>query len=165
MGSREVSNMLEIKNYAFIEIDHVKGPADPLDFYDVLYVDVAESSSDWLTNYSFLVCTPKGIEGYMKDRAFSYLFGRDHLIVLRFDLSLILEAVRSNLHNIWSSTLTSQADIPSQKGAEIAKATSYLNLRRHRHPSHFFQHADGSHFWAHKSFWRHDESLFQRVSA
>jgi|ERR1700694_384926 len=90
----------EIKNYYFIEIDLNKGPADPVNFYEDFRVDVGEAGSDSVTNYSFFVCTPKGIEDTMKELKADYLMERNLLIVPRFDMELVLHAIRERIDKL-----------------------------------------------------------------
>ena len=90
----------EIKNYYFINIDFNKGPSDLEDFYEDFVVDVGEVGTDRVTNYSFFVCTPKGIEGAMKELKADYLMERNLLIVPRFDMELIERAIREHIDKL-----------------------------------------------------------------
>jgi hypothetical protein len=99
-GGGVMTKSKEIKNYYFIDIDFNKGPSDPENFYEDFRIDVGEAGSDSVTNYSFFVCTPKGIQGAMKELKTDYLMERNLLIVPRFDMELILRAIRERIDKL-----------------------------------------------------------------
>jgi hypothetical protein len=82
-----------IKHYFFANFDHRVGPPDPNHFLETLVVHVGPEESERYRVYSMWVATanavPMAPEGYR--------FGRGLLIVERYNLELILQAVRQHI--------------------------------------------------------------------
>jgi hypothetical protein len=89
---------LEIKDYRFHGCDAATGPADPLDFHERLYVTVGARDSSRTRTYCLHVTTPRALERELADGGAR--FGRDWLIVRRFEPDAILHAVRQRIHEL-----------------------------------------------------------------
>lgn len=98
---------LEVKSYMFTNFDYRVGPADASDFYENLYINVGEASpagansnSNFTRTYSLYVTTPKALSSAMQVNQQGYKFGRHVLMVERYDMDLILCAVRDHINDL-----------------------------------------------------------------
>jgi hypothetical protein len=87
---------LTIKHYFFANFDPVQGPVDHNNFFENLIVHVGPEDSDRYRVYSMWVATP----GATKPGPDGFRFGRGVLIVDRYDLGLVLRAVRQHIHEL-----------------------------------------------------------------
>jgi|SRR5579872_2295326 len=83
---------IQILDYAFLR-SGPGGPGDPLNFYDELRLKLRNPEDGYEWEASFYVCTPQGLQGFMKREGWQYIFGADHIIVPGFEIPLILDAV------------------------------------------------------------------------
>jgi hypothetical protein len=91
-----VSKPVAIKHYFFANFDHRTGPADRENFFENLVVHVGPEDSPHYRVYSLWVATPAALNGANE----SYRFGRGLLIVERYDLDVILRAVREHIREL-----------------------------------------------------------------
>src|SRR4249920_1407903 len=98
--SKPLNMQLEIKNYFFRTIDFRKGPDDPSNFYLDFCIDVGEVGKEAVTSYCLYVCTPNGIAELMSKIKESHLFGRNMLIVQKFDMEAILKGVKEHISEL-----------------------------------------------------------------
>ena len=82
-----------IENYGFREIDLSKGPPDPEDFFDELFVQRFDETYNHRYQDSYTVCTPKGISRFRREKEYSSLLASGYIIVERYDIDLILNAI------------------------------------------------------------------------
>ncbi|MBI2682572.1 MAG: hypothetical protein HYX26_05050 [Acidobacteriales bacterium] len=92
--------VLELKSYRFHGCDSAMGPPDPLDFHERLYVSVGPRDSDRARTYCIHVTTPKTLEKELSASGHPARFGRDLLIVHRFEVDVILRAVRDRIREL-----------------------------------------------------------------
>jgi hypothetical protein len=84
---------LQIRDFGFRQIDSVAGPPDPNCFYDELLVELYDPNSGREWRNSYMVATPAGIAKIMKEEGWEHMFGHELLIVQRFDMKGIRDAV------------------------------------------------------------------------
>jgi len=84
---------VRITKFYFSKFDLAAGPQDPDSFYDELFVEVydPDSGSRWMQSYG--VATPRGLEEILKDKDWNYLYANGIIVVPRYDLAPIREAV------------------------------------------------------------------------
>ncbi len=87
---------IAIKHYFFANLDHLIGPTDPQDFCENLVVHVGPENADRYRVFSIWVATPGAVRPALE----GYRFGRGLLIVERYDLELILRAVRQHINEL-----------------------------------------------------------------
>jgi hypothetical protein len=87
---------LEIKHYFFANLDKSIGPPDPQHFLENLVVHVGPEGSDRYRVFSLWVGTP----GAAAPGTQAYRFGRGLLLVERYDLELIVKAVRQHINEL-----------------------------------------------------------------
>jgi hypothetical protein len=80
-------------NYYFQETDLQTGPADPGAFYDELFVELEDPASGHRWTAGFYVTTPAGLARVMDEDRSDFLYGTHTIIVRRYDIAVILEAV------------------------------------------------------------------------
>jgi len=99
---------LAIATYNFLGFDSEVGPRDRDCFYDEIMVEVYDRNTGhrWSTRY--FVATPLGIAKLMADERWQAMSGNNHLIVLRYDVKKILDAILRHLNNAW--------EVPSEQG-------------------------------------------------
>jgi hypothetical protein len=90
------SKPLTIRHYFFANLDHRTGPADRDDFFENLVVHVGPEDSPDYRVYSLWVATPAAL----MRRQDPYRFGRGLLIVERYDMEVILRAVREHIREL-----------------------------------------------------------------
>ena len=90
------SKPLVVKHFFFANFDHRTGPPDASDFFENLVVHVGPEDSPHYRVYSVWVATP----GALKLQNEAYRFGRGLLIVERYDMELILRAVRDHIREL-----------------------------------------------------------------
>jgi hypothetical protein len=90
------SKPLVIKHYFFANFDHRTGPPDVSNFFENLVVHVGPEDAPHYRVYSVWVATP----GALKLQNEAYRFGRGLLIVERYDMELILRAVREHIREL-----------------------------------------------------------------
>jgi hypothetical protein len=86
---------LAIKHYFFANLAPGTGPPDPNNFYENLVVHIGPEDLPHYRVYSLWVATPAALK-LQSD----YRFGRGMLIVARFDMDLILQAVRDRIREL-----------------------------------------------------------------
>lgn len=93
-GYQEVpAHRLAIATYNFVGFDAKVGPPDWDSFYDEIMVEIydEETSERWHTRY--FVASPAGLARFMREERWNAMSGNNHIIVLRYDLQKIIEAV------------------------------------------------------------------------
>ncbi len=97
---------LEVKSYMFTNFDYRSGPANRDDFFENMYVNVGEvlrtaGTADSNTRtYSLWVTTPRALDAAMRAKREEYKFGRNLLVVERYDMDVILKAVREHINDL-----------------------------------------------------------------
>ena len=99
------SGPIEIKNYWFGAFDHREGPPDAENFYEELTVEVGERGSSVTRSVCLYVATPRALVGMLPMDSNEYAFARNLIVVPRFDMALILRAVKEQLGEICNSDL------------------------------------------------------------
>jgi hypothetical protein len=84
-------NRPEFLNYYFSHIDLVGGPLDPSSFYDEFFVETRDPKDERVGTYKYLVATPTGLQREMSAERLSVMSLGDQTIVVRWDLTLILD--------------------------------------------------------------------------
>lgn len=82
-----------LHNYYFRATDLHTGPADPATFHDELFVELEDPASGHRWTAAFYVATPVGLARVMDEERADHLYGTDTIIIRRYDIALILEAV------------------------------------------------------------------------
>lgn len=88
---------VRITKFYFAKFDLASGPADPEAFYDELFVELydADTGHRWMQSYG--VATPRGLTQILQERSWSYLFANGIIVLPRYDLARIREAVIARL--------------------------------------------------------------------
>jgi hypothetical protein len=88
---------VRITKFYFSESDLAAGPADPEAFYDELFVELYDGDTGhrWMQSYG--VATPRGLEKILQDKSWGYLFANGIIVLPRYDLARIREAVIARL--------------------------------------------------------------------
>lgn len=86
-----------ITKFYFSKFDLASGPPDPEVFYDELFVELYDTDSGgrWMQSYG--VATPRGLTQILEDKSWSYLFANGIIVLPRYDLARIREAVIARL--------------------------------------------------------------------
>ena len=85
-------NRPEFLNYYFEKTDLVRGPENPVAFYDDFYVLVRDIENNHTAFYKYFVATPAGLQKAMDDEHLPALYLEEQaLIVSRWDVPLILD--------------------------------------------------------------------------
>ncbi|MCI0351723.1 MAG: hypothetical protein L0Z53_20070 [Acidobacteriales bacterium] len=84
---------VRITRFSFPKFDLATGPQDPDSFYDELFVELydAETGHRWMHSYG--VATPQGLNEILNDKKWNYLYANGIIVVPRYDLTAIREAV------------------------------------------------------------------------
>ena len=98
MPSREPAAMA-IQEFSFANFPESDSPNDPEDFFERMFVKVGRlgSNSD-VQVYTLHVTTPKGLQRAVESD--TYRFGRDLLIVERFERTLIRAALEKHIYEL-----------------------------------------------------------------
>lgn len=97
----KVIQPLRISGYHFRNLDPRTGPPDPGRFCERLYLELSSADDSAVQKkYSLLVATAAGLEDHMRAEKRHFQFGRDLLLVERFDMDLILRAVSRHLDEL-----------------------------------------------------------------
>jgi hypothetical protein len=93
---------LEVKSYMFTNFDYRIGPANREEFFENMYVNVgnAGAESNSARTYSLYVTTPRALDVAMRAKHEDYKFGRNLLVVERYDMDVILRAVREHINDL-----------------------------------------------------------------
>jgi hypothetical protein len=93
---------LEVKSYMFTNFDYRTGPASREDFFENMYVNVGHAGpeSNSARTYSLYVATPNALAAKMRSENQDYKFGRNLLVVERYDMDVILRAVREHINDL-----------------------------------------------------------------
>lgn len=88
---------VRITKFYFSKFDLASGPADPDVFYDELFVELydADSGHRWMQSYG--VATPRGLAQILQEKSWSYLFANGIIVLPKYDLARIREAVIARL--------------------------------------------------------------------
>lgn len=88
---------VRITKFYFSKFDLATGPQDPYSFYDELFVELydSDSGSRWMQSYG--VATPRGLEEILKDKQWNYLYANGIIVVPKYDVTPIREAVVARL--------------------------------------------------------------------
>jgi hypothetical protein len=92
---------LSIKRYYFRNTEADAGPADPLDFYDELFIDLEDPDTPQKWQNSIHVATPRGLDRMMAEEQWDSVIGGELLIVRRYELETILNAAVEHLQEIY----------------------------------------------------------------
>jgi hypothetical protein len=82
-----------LHNYYFRQTDLQTGPADPAAFHDELFVELEDPGSGHRWTARFPVATPAGLARVMDEDRSDFIYDTDTIIIRRYDIALILEAV------------------------------------------------------------------------
>ena len=97
----KVVHPLQVRSYKFRNFDFRSGPPDPKRFCERLYLTLGSSDDPSLEKkYSFLVATPAGLNDTMRAENRDFQFGRNLLLVERYDMELILRAISRHLDEL-----------------------------------------------------------------
>jgi hypothetical protein len=93
---------LEVKSYMYTNFDYRTGPADREEFFENMYVNVgaAGPETNSTRTYSLYVTTPRALDKAMRAKREDYKFGRNLLVVERYDMDVILKAVREHINDL-----------------------------------------------------------------
>ncbi len=93
---------LEVKSYMFTNFDYRVGPKNSEEFYEKLVVNVgeADANANSTRTYSLYVSTPTALASEMRVTKQDYKFGRNLLVIERYDMNLILRAVRDHINEL-----------------------------------------------------------------
>lgn len=91
---------LELRSLEFDTFDAAAGPADPMEFFEQMRVTVGRARVERSSCFALYVTTPQGMAAYMKKNGVSHQFGRDVLLVDRYDLQVIREAVLARIEDL-----------------------------------------------------------------
>lgn len=88
---------VRITKFYFSKFDLASGPADPEAFYDELFVELydADTGHRWMQSYG--VATPRGLTQILQEKSWSYLFANGIIVLPKYDLARIREAVIARL--------------------------------------------------------------------
>jgi hypothetical protein len=84
---------IRITKFYFSKFDLVAGPPDPYSFYDELFIELYDADSGHRWTQSYGVSSPRGLEEILKDKDWSYLYANGIIVVPKYDLTPIREAV------------------------------------------------------------------------
>ena len=92
-GSTPELGPIRIVKFYFTKFDLNQGPEDPVVFYDELFVELydADSGQRWTSSYG--VAKPAGLSKILEDKSWSYLYANGIVVVEKYDLTRIREAV------------------------------------------------------------------------
>jgi hypothetical protein len=91
--SEPLLGRIQIKKFFFKKADALPGPDDPDAFADELHIQLYDPDTDHVWWQSYLVATPKGLAGILRDKAWRYLYAPEMIVVPRYDLEEIRRAV------------------------------------------------------------------------
>lgn len=81
-------------NYYFGKTDLVRGPADPRNFYDELFLVAQDPGSEHMWETRYVVTTPSGLQQLMNQEQYVSLYLDDPVIVVsEWNLGVILRTV------------------------------------------------------------------------
>jgi hypothetical protein len=88
---------VRITKFYFAEFDLATGPPNSEVFYDELFVELydADTGHRWMQSYG--VATPRGLEKILQDKSWGYLFANGIIVLPKYDLTRIREAVIARL--------------------------------------------------------------------
>ena len=99
-GRTVASGLLELKSCEFENFDAATGPKDWQEFFERMRVTVARPGSERVSSFMLYVTTPKGLAEYLKREKTTHQFGRDLLVVERYDMDVIRAAVEARLDDL-----------------------------------------------------------------
>jgi hypothetical protein len=82
-----------LTNYYFAATDLKAGPPDPRQFFDdfsAVFLN-PDDGHNWTAQYT--IATPSGLQKFMEENHYEYVYGSDMIFVKRYDLAAILKAV------------------------------------------------------------------------
>ena len=94
------SGPMELKSLEFEEFDAEAGPASYEEFFEKARITVVRTGTDWRASYALYVTTPKGLAAYLKKNKTDHQFGRDLLVVERYDRAVIRAAVLARIDDL-----------------------------------------------------------------
>lgn len=103
---------IRIKGVHFSKFDALPGPADPKCFCDELFVELYDANTGYFWTQSYLVATPEGLADVLREKSWKYLRTGSVIIVRRYDLQDIREAVVDYI--IEDQKLGSGDDVPRE---------------------------------------------------
>ena len=92
---RRIRGSVPFASHAFIfsKFDAVPGPTDPKRVCDELFVELYDPAADYSWTQSYLVATPEGLADLLEEKSWKYLRTSSVIIVRRYDVEDIREAV------------------------------------------------------------------------
>jgi hypothetical protein len=85
-------------NYYFGKTDLVKGPPDPASFFDEFTLEAEDPETGQQQIFEYTIATPAGLRQVMDQEKFASLYIESKtVIVVRWDLSLILETISEEI--------------------------------------------------------------------
>jgi hypothetical protein len=97
MPSRDPAPMV-LQEFSFANFDETAAPRDLEDFFERVFVKIGRAGESHGQTYSLHVTTPKGLQRAVASETFR--FGRDILVVERFDRTLIRAALDKHLYEL-----------------------------------------------------------------
>jgi hypothetical protein len=83
----------QLQALAFKNTDYRVGPPDPTVFFDEVTFSGTRLDSGNTFTLTAVVATPRGLEKYLRDKQYRYLWTSDLLVIERFDMEIIREMV------------------------------------------------------------------------
>ena len=108
---------LVVTRYYFRQAYTSTPPADPLDFYDELFIDLQEPGSGQTWQNSIHVATPRALERVMAEEHWDSVIGTELLIVRRYDLQTILQGAVDHLHELYEARVQLTGATPEPPAA------------------------------------------------
>ena len=87
-----------LQEFSFANFDDKSTPKDLEDFFERMFVKIGRTPEEQGQTYSLHVTTPKGLQRAVASETFR--FGRDILVVERFDRALIRAALDKHLYEL-----------------------------------------------------------------
>lgn len=91
---------LELRSIEFDNFDAEMGPVDPMEFFERMRVTVGRAREERSSCFDLYVTTARGVSAYMKKNGVAHQFGRDLLVVERYDIEAIRAAVVERLDDL-----------------------------------------------------------------
>jgi hypothetical protein len=110
-------NELVVTRYYFRKTDTTTGPADPADFYDELFIDLADPNSDQTWQNSIHVATPRALDRVMVEEQWDSVIGTELLIVRRYDLRAIMRGAVDHLQELYEARVQLTGKTPQPPAA------------------------------------------------
>lgn len=98
-----VPSGLVVTRYYFRQTNLETGPADLVDFYDELHIDLRDPESMQTWQNTIHVATPRGLDRMMAEEHWESVIGGELLIVRKYNLQTILQGAVDHLQEIYEA--------------------------------------------------------------